>query len=285
MRQALASGLQMALRRWPFVVVLFIANLAAGLCFMAVAWFWLSDALDSSLASRTLLTNLDWNVFIDLLVHRAQSLRMLLAGGVLLLFPALLLGIWLNAAAVVAVGEDGTLGDCLRRALTIYPTFFGLSVVSNLLTAAAITAGFLVGRVLTRWTAESASEMTFYLAAGAGVLVVAFFLVFFVTVHDHARVRSVASNSGALRAYGWALRFVARREWRAVPMALVLLGLGALAWLVYQTVGMPVATTSTHGVVVSLAWGETLLFARMLLRVWTFAAATELQGLQESSVV
>ena len=239
----------------------------------------MNDALNSSLASRTLLTDLDWNVFVDLLVHRGLSLQMLLLGGGLLAIPALLLGIWLNAAAVVAVGEDGTLGDCLRRALTLYPTFFRLSLLSTVLSGAAVAAGFLLGRVLTRWWAESPAELTFYFASGTGALVGGLLLVFLVTVHDHARVRSTASGSGALRAYGWALRFVGRREWRALPLALVLLGTSFVVWVVYQTVGMLVTTNATHGMVLSLLWGEALLFARMLLRVWSFAAATELQSL------
>lgn len=280
MGQAFRLGFLAALRRWPVVVVLLVANLAGGLCFTAASWSWLSAALDNSVASRTLLTDLDWNVFVDLVVHHAQSLRMLLAGGVLLALPAALLGIWLNAAAVVAVGEDGTLGDCLRRALTLYPTFFRLSVIANALSIVGVGAGVLLGRVLMRWTAESTSELTSYLAAGAGALVGALLLVFLVTVHDHARVRSTASGTGALRAYGWALRFVGRREWRALPLALLLLCIGFVVWGLYQTVGMLVATNSTHGVALSLLWGETLLLARMLLRVWSFAAVTELQSLR-----
>jgi hypothetical protein len=279
MVQAFAFGFFAALRRWPVVVVLFVANFLVGLCFTAAAWFWLIDALDNSLASRTLLTDLDWNVFVDLLVHHGQSLRMLLAGGVLLALPAVLLGIWLNATAVVAVGEDGTLGDCLRRGLSLYPTFFGLSLLSNVLSAAGIGSGLLLGWVLTRWTAESSSEPTSYVAAGAGALVAALLLVFLVTVHDHARVRSTASGSGAFRAYAWALSFVGRREWRALPLALMLLSMSFVLWVVYQTVGMLVPATSPHGIAVSLLWGEALLLARMLLRVWSFGAATELQSL------
>lgn len=281
MGQAFGLGFLAALRRWPVVVILFVANFVAGLCFAGAAWTWLAESLDRSLPTRSLLTDLDWNVFVDLLVHHAQSLRMLLAGGVLLAVPAVLLGIWLNAAAVVAVGEDGSLGDCLRRGLTLYPTFFRLSLLSNLLSAAAIGCGVLVGRGLTRWTAESGSELTFYLAAGAGVLLGALLLVFLLTVHDHARVRSTARGAGALRAYAWALRFVARREWRALPLALVLLSISFTVWVVYQTGGMLVAPNSAHGVVLSLLWGQVLLLARMLLRVWTFAAATELQSLRQ----
>jgi hypothetical protein len=65
-----------------------------------------------------------------------------------------------------------------------------------------------------------------------------------------------------------------------LPLALLLLCTSFVLWVVYQTVGMLVTTNSTHGIVLSLAWGEALLFARMLLRVWSFAAATELQSLR-----
>jgi hypothetical protein len=281
MGQAFGLGLLAALRRWPIVVLLFVANLAVGLCFAGAAWTWLYESLDRSLATRTLLTDLDWNVFVDLLAHHGQSLRMLLVGGVLLALPAVLLSIWLNAATVVAVGEDGNLGDCLRRGLSLYPTFFRLSLLSNVLSAAGVGCAVLLGRGLTRWTAESASELTPYLAGGTGVLVGALLLVFLVTVHDHARVRSTARGAGAMTAYGWALVFVARREWRALPLALALLCIGFTVWVAYQTVGMLLPANSAHGVVLSLLWGQTLLLARMLLRVWTFAATTELQSLRQ----
>jgi len=281
MRQAFGLGLLAALRRWPVVIVLFIANLAVGLCFTGAAWSWLSESLDNSLASRTLLTDLDWNVFVDLVAHHGHSLHMLLAAGVVLAIPTLLLGIWLNAAAVVAVGEDGSLGDCLRRGLTLFPRFLRLSVLSNLLSAAGIGTAILVARWLTRWTADSTSELTFYVIVGTGTVLTAALLVFLVAVHDHARVRSTARGTGAVSAYIWALLFVTRREWRALPLAVLLLGTGFVLWVVYQTVGMLVTTNSSHGIVLSLAWGEGLLFARMLLRVWSFAAATELQSLRQ----
>lgn len=281
MGQAFGLGLLTALRRWPVVVVLFIANLVVGLCCTAAAWSWLSESLDNSLATRTLLTDLDWNVFVDLFAHHGHSFHMLLVAGVILAIPALLLGVWLNAAAVVAVGEDGSLGDCLRRGLILSATFLRLSLLSNLLSAAGIGVAILVGRLLTRWTAESTSELTLYVIIGTGTVLTAGLLVFLVTVHDHARVRSTARGTGAVSAYAWALLFVTRREWRALPLALLLLCTSFVLWVVYQTVGMLVTTNSTHGIVLSLAWGEGLLFVRMLLRVWSFAAATELQSLRQ----
>jgi hypothetical protein len=281
MGRAFGLGFRAALRRWPVVTILFVANVAAGFCFTAAAWSWLSTALDNSLASRTLLTDLDWNVFIDLAVHHGQSLQMLLVSGVMLALAAVLCGIWLNAVAVVAVGEDGTLGECMWRGLALYPKFFQLSVVSNILCAVAVGGCVLLGRLLTRWTAESTFERTGYLAVGAATVVGGLLLVFLVTVHDHARVRTTASGVGAFRAYLWALRFVGRREWRALPLALLLLSTGFVVWVVYQTVGMLVDTNSSQGVVLSLVWGESLLCARLLLRVWCFAAVTELQSLQQ----
>ena len=281
MGQALRLGFLAAARRWRVVLVLFVANLAAGACCTAAAWVWLSDSLDNSLASRTLLTDLDWNVFVDLFVHHAHSLQMLLVGSLMLALPVVLLGVWLNAAAVVAVGEDGTTGECLRRGVSLYPTFFRLSVLSNALCVGAAVTGVLAGRALVHRAAESSTEMTLYLAVAAGALVGAVLLVFLVTVHDHARVRCTASSAGALSAYAWSLRFVARREWRALPVALVLLFIGFVLWVVYQTIGMLISTTTTHGIALSLIWGEALLLARMLLRVWTYSAATELQGLRQ----
>jgi hypothetical protein len=281
MGHAYVWGCAAAVRRWPVVVVLFVANLAAGLCFTAAAWSWLSVSLAKSVATRTLLTELDWNVFVDLWAHHGSSLQMLVVAGGLLALFALLLGVWLNAVAVVAVGEDGALADCLRRGLSLYPKYFRLAVLANLLNAVSVAAGFVIGRGLTRWTAESASEMTFYWAAAAGVLAGGGALLFFSTVHDHARVHCAATGAGAVRAYTWALLFVGRRERRALPLALILLTTGFLVWVVYQSIGMRITANSAGGVILSLVWGELLVLSRMLLRVWYFAAATELQNLSQ----
>ncbi len=77
MVSAFVQGLRTAVQRWPIVLLLFLASVASALSFTAAAWSWLSLALDSSVATRTLLTDLDVNVFIDLFVQHGESLRML----------------------------------------------------------------------------------------------------------------------------------------------------------------------------------------------------------------
>jgi len=257
--------------------MLFLANLVFGLIFAAASWLWLSMALGESLATRTLLTNLDLDVFVDLFVYHSGSLRMLLIGGVALAVVFALLGVWSSAVTVAAVAEDFTLSGSLRRGLELYPKYFGLWLLANAFNAASIAAAFFVGRALTRWTVESPVEATFYWSFAAGVLVGALLLLFFATVHDHARIHCALVGTGAARAYAWALGFVTR-EWRAVPLAVLLFATGFVAWVVYQTVGMLIATDSASRVPLSLVWGETLLLCRMLIRVWSFAAGTELQN-------
>ncbi|MFQ5668446.1 MAG: hypothetical protein ACE5I7_18735 [Candidatus Binatia bacterium] len=281
MGAAYVAGLWTALRRWALVLVLLLVNLLSGLGFTAVAWSWLSMALDSSLATRTLLADLDVNVFVDLFVHHGDSLRMLLvAAGVMAVF-FILVGVWLNAVTVVAVGDDAGTGECMRRGFSLYPAYARLWLLATVMNAISVGVAFLIGRGLTRWLAESPSEMSFYWAVAAGAVAGAVLLLFFVTVHDHARIRSAATGAGAVRAYVWAIRFVGKREWRAVPLAAILTASGIAVWAVYQTVGMLVATDSSPGVVLSLAWGETFLLARTILRVWFFAAETELQNIAD----
>ena len=71
-----------------------------------------------------------------------------------------LLGIWLNAVAVVSVGEDISASRCLLRGFQLYPTYLGLWVLSNGCVVASGAAVFLSGWWLTRWRTESAAEMT-----------------------------------------------------------------------------------------------------------------------------
>jgi hypothetical protein len=277
------SGWHTAMRRWPVVLLLFLANLVTGLLATAVSWVWLSIALDNSLATRTLLTDLDTNVFVDLFVHHGESLRAWSISAAGLVLVTVMIGVWLNATAVVAVNTDAPLGACLHRGLDLFPTYFGLWVLTGLVNASGLSASFLLGRALTRWTVESPSEVTFYWGVAAAAAVGAALLLFSTTVHDHARIRSTAASVGFVRAYAWAFNFVCRRERRAIPLTLLLLGAGCSAWLIYQTVGMLVPTTSTVKLTVSLAWGEALLLLRMVLRLWLFAADSDLQNAHKAA--
>ena len=281
MAAAVVEGLRTALRRWPMVLVLFLASLASGLIFTAAAWSWLSLALDKSLATRTLLTDLDVNVFVDLFIHHGESLRMFAATGTVLAVAFALLGVWLNAVAVVAVREEAGWLDCMRQGVNLYTRYVRLCGLVYLATAVSGLAVFLGARALTRWVAESPSEMTYYWALLAGLGLAAVVLLFFATVHDHARIYSAATGAGAARAFAWAVAFVSGRESRALPMAAVLLAISLLVWVVYQTVGVLIGAGAPLRLVVSLVWGQALLLLRMLLRLWSFAAAAELQHLHE----
>ena len=150
---------------------------------------------------------------------------------------------------------------------------------------ASVLGMYVLGRTLVRSVAESPTEMLPYSIVGGTTLATVALLLFFTTVHDHARIHCVATGSGATQAYGWALRYVTRRERRALPLAVLLLGAGFGVWLVYQTVGMFVHTSFSLGLAASLLWGELLLLGRMLLRVWVFAAETELQNLTDREPV
>jgi hypothetical protein len=277
MGRAYIRGFALALHRWPMVVALFVASLLAGLGFAAAAWSWLSLALGSSLATRTLLTDLNVEVFIDLFIHHHESLWVLLLAGLVLAVAFALLGVWLNAAAIVSVGEERSTASCLLRGLQLYPTYLGLWALSNGGMVASALAVFLSARWLTRWAAESAVEMTFYWMVAGGAVISALSWLFLATVHDHARIRSQAAGVGAMRAFGWALLYVGRRQGRALPLAVLLLGTSVALWAVYQGLSHYLATNSTFGVTVSLLSGEALLLARMFLRVWWFGAETHLQ--------
>ena len=273
----IASGLRAARRRWPVAAFLLFVNLAFGLIFTVASWSWLSIALDRALPTRTLLTDLDVNVFVDLFVHHQGSLRMLMTGGALLAAVFVLFSVWATAGAVAAVGEEGTLAECASRGVQLYPKFLCLWFVASFLHAASIAASFLIGRALAHWVAESSAESTFYWAT-TGSLALGVFLVFFVaTLHDHARIRVAATDSGVLHACAWAVAFVVVREVRALPLAALLLAIGGGLWLVYQTTGLLIPTTFGPGIGLSLLCGQILLLGRMFLRVWLLAAETELQ--------
>jgi hypothetical protein len=278
---ALVIGLGSAFRRWPLVIILWAAGVLFALAFSLISGQWLAWALNASLASRSLLKDLNVNVLTDLWVYHRESLAMLGIVGLVLVIAYVSFSIWLNAGVVRSVQDvdaPGTLSEFWRRGLVLYPLFARLWVLATVVEVAALVAVGLGGRLAIRWLAEVPHEMARYYALGGALLLAGGLLLFLVTIHDHARIYAVRKRVGALRAYGWAAWFVARGDVRAVPLALVLVLLGAAAWLVYQTVAMLMPATSSLGITVSLLWGQLLLQARAVLRVATFAAHTELQA-------
>jgi hypothetical protein len=283
MGSSYVSGFRIALQRWPLALILFAATSVFAVAFGAAAWSWLASALDKSLATRTLLTDLDMNVFVDLIAHHGESLWMLLAGGTLLAIVSWLVGVGLNAMAIAALGDDLSLAPAAHRALDLYVRFLRLDLLAMAVDALLLIATVVVARWLTRWMAESPSEITAYLIACGSACVAGVLLIFFTAVHDHARIHSAATGTGAAGAYVWALAFVAARERRAMPLVLLLLATGGAGWLIYQTVGMLIVTSWTPGVLLSFLWGELLIVYRVFLRVWSFAAQTELQNLSQAT--
>jgi len=281
MRRCYLRGFRAALRRWPLALLLFAATFVPGLTFTAAAWSWLATALDRSLATRTLLADLDMNVFVDLLGHHGDSLSMLLAGGAVLAVVCWFFGVWLNAVTVAAVGEDVPLATAAHRGLDLYATFLGLGVLAVVLDGSLLLATVALGRWMIRWTAENPSETIVSLIVGGCGSVAALLLLFVTATHDHARIHSAATGTRAGAAYLWALRFVAAGEPRALPLLLLLLLTGGGGWLVYQTVGRMFVTTSTPAVLASMLWGEVFMLCRMFLRIWTLASQVELQNLSE----
>jgi hypothetical protein len=282
MSAAYLAGLRTAMRQWRLCMVLFTASFAAALCFTAATWVWLANALDSGLPTRTLLRELDMDVFVDLLVHHGDSLRMLLATAALAAVFFGALSVWLNGAVVAAIADDVGLSDALRRGLGSSPTYFRLWLLAAVSNGTSVLAVFWTARALTRWTAETTSEMTYYWIVGSAGVAAALLVLFFTTAHDYARIRSSITGAGAARAYAWALGFVVRREWRALPLAAALCASGFGMWVIYQTVAMLIPTSSAGAVAGSLVWGQVLMAARAVLRVWWFAAETELQSMNES---
>src|SRR5262249_31236616 len=162
MGDAYIAGLRSAGRQWALCLVLFAFSLAAGLSFAAVTWTWLADALDNSLATKTLLADLDVNVFVDLFMHHAEGWRTLAVPPALAAVFFALLGVWLNGAVIAAVADDVGLSESLRRGLSLCPIYLRLWLLSASANGISLLVVWVIARWLIRWTAESPSEMIYY---------------------------------------------------------------------------------------------------------------------------
>ncbi len=277
MRRILRSGLHELIHRWPVVLFLYAALMAPTLIFGAVAWARLQVALDRSLAGRTLLKDVDLNVFVDLFVHRKDAIVGIGIAAVLLIAGSMMVWIWLQASMIAALSDDESLGDAMRRGAEVFGLCFRLWLITIVVNLAIVACFYFLGRAVLWWTAESTAEMTRYWVIGGCGLAAALLLLLSMVVHDHARIRGVSTDVDALAAYRWGLRFCLHDERRTVLLAIVALGAGLVLWSLYQGAARLVSVTSAPGVVTSLLWGQVLIVARVSGRFWYFAAANELQ--------
>lgn len=279
MLRAYFRGALVATRHWLLVGSVFVVAACFVLAFALASGAFLTDALEGSLATRTLMKDLDPNVLVDLWYHHAEGLRMLGVVAAILAVGHTMAWWWLHGLMILSVqGDSGVPSDRGRRALEVTPTMaqlFFIAVVAVLALTAAIGGP---AYALTRWTRSDPSPWVWYRlwAAAAALWVVGY--VFLVAVHDHARIRACRTRHGALTCYRWALDFVLRGGERAFPLA-VLLQLSAVAmWAAYQAVGLAFPTTAVLGVTGSLAWGAFSLWVRVWVRLWFFAAESQLQS-------
>jgi len=278
MVRAYLRGARAALQQWPLVLALWLIIGLFGLAFALAGGAWLSDALESSLATRTLFRSLDPDVWVDLWYHHREGLRGLLTVAVVLATVHSVLWWWLHGVVIAALqGTAAELGSVWARGLRLAPTMAALFaialVVLALFTAAVASAAY----ELLRWTRTNPAPMIWYQIGAAAVAVWVLGFVFLVAVHDQARLRVGRARRGALSAYAWALVFVARGGERAFPLACALQLTGLAVWLGYQAIALTFDMTALLGLTGSFVWGEAFLLIRMWGRVWFFAAQNELQ--------
>ena len=275
-------GFRTARRCWPLWGLLFVTSCIAAVGFAGASWLWLSYALDASLATRTLLVDLDLNIFVDLLAHERTSLTMLLAAGAMLVGALWFVGVWLNAIVIASLADEVPLPAAARRAVDLYWRFFRMALCALVADAAIVVAATTAGWYLVS-SMEDPTDLAVYVVGVACAGAAAGLVLIVTTAHDHARIHSAATDAGAGEALRWALHFVTRGDRRALPLAGVLAATGGLAWLVYQAAGTLLSTAWVPGLVLSLVWGQGLLLFRMFLRVWRFAAQLELQNRSEAA--
>jgi hypothetical protein len=265
------------------VALVFAVSFAGGCVFMACAWVWLASVLDGSLATRTLLTALDVNVFIDIASNHTGSSSMFILSGTVLTGAAAAAWVGVNGIIVAVVGRDcDTLSEGVAAGLAKYAGFAGLWVAAMVAHAAVFGAAYVAARLSMDLLADGSSERAYVAIAAACTMAGLAMLLGIATIHDHARIRCVETGEAAWRCGLWACAYV-MRERRALPLALSLIITTVLGWSVYQGVSSSIAADSTFNLTISLVWAQVFMAFRALVRVWAFASAAHLQSSWETS--
>jgi len=279
-RRAYLVGVWLAVQCWPLVFVLWLVNVAFGAAFFLASSVWLNHALDDSLPTRTLLYDLDPNVFIDLYYRYDTGFLMLFGIACLMAVVYLLVWCWLHAGLIFQTYSKGKmrLGNALLHATEVFLRMVQLLVIAALMLA--LLTGVVGGAAWCALavTVASPSEIGWYqIGAVAGAVWLAGY-VCLVAIHDHARIRACASGENAVRSYWWAVRFVVRGGEHAFLLAVVLNVTAMITWAAFQAVGGTLQPDKGFGMAGILVWGELFLFVRMVLRVWFFGAQGDLQS-------
>lgn len=279
MWRVLYTGASLASACWPVAIALWLVNLVFGAVFAFASGYWLYLALDDSLASRTLLRDLDPNVLIDLFFHHGEGLGLLLLVAALLAVVYLSLWFCFHGVIISAVRApaEATLRDVWLAGLqATSPMARVFSLAMLMMAVLCGTVGLAVWGGL-RWTVASPTGMLWSYITFAGLLTWAIATVFLTAVHDHARIRACISQEGALKAYRWAFWFVLGGRRNAYSLALVLQSVGLGLWLTFQWVSSSFPTDQLVGVTGSLVLGALFMLVRMWVRVWVFASESQLQ--------
>ncbi|HSP97843.1 MAG TPA: hypothetical protein VL049_11440 [Candidatus Dormibacteraeota bacterium] len=272
---AYLGGFRAMLRRWPLVLVLWLIGAAFGLAFALAAQAWLAMALEGSLASRALAHHLDPDVLVDLWYHHGEGLRMLGVVAAVLAVAHVALWWWLDGVIVAAVRDAEA--NPWREGLALAPVMarlYGLALLVALLWSGAVAGPTWA---LLRSTREHPGAYLWYQIGALALAVWLLGMVVLVAVHDHARLRAGLAGDAALRAYGWALRFVLRDGEATLRLALLLQlsAGGLLAASELSSLALPLI--DLLGLTGALLLGEVFLLARSAMRVWFFTAERRLQ--------
>jgi hypothetical protein len=279
MLQILGSGARTATQRWALVLALWPVSSLFGAAFALASGYWLALALDGSLATRTLVHDLDPNILIDLYYYHGESFRMLLILGAVLAVGYVFLWVWLNGVVIAAVRADPTSAwtECWRLGLRASPRLarlLGFAWLALILFTGAVVASVWWS---LRWQADTSSALLPYGLGAAGAVLWGFGTALLVAVHDQARIRAYAERQGAWASYCWSWSFVTRGGEGAFPLALALQATALALWAGYQAIGLSVRVEALFGVTGTLILGQLFLLVRTWIRVWFYAAQSELQ--------
>lgn len=282
MKRALTAGVRATWRCLPLVLILWLIAAACGGAFALAAGAWLGEALEGSLATRSLRWDLDANVLVDLWYHHREGLRMLAVAGAVVAAVHTALWWWLDAVVILSLPRSNAdrpadAPSAWTRGIERAPTMAYLWAMALAILAVFTAGAGSAAYEILRWTRNAPSPFVWDAIIAGAVVLWAIGAVFLVAVHDHARIRTCRTGAGAFAAYRWALQFVIRGKEGAFPLACALQFTGVLLAAAYFGAGRAVPVPEVVGPAVSLVLGEAFLLARMWLRVWFYAAQGELQ--------
>ncbi|MFW6140817.1 MAG: hypothetical protein ACOC5S_05635 [Acidobacteriota bacterium] len=276
------QGIKDALKPKMVAILWLINFLFASVLYFLISGL-LSDAISWSPKAEALMKKGDFNVVLDILVHRGGEVSMILSVAFILFFFYYLASLFLRGGVLYFLSlslnskqgekEERFASLFFRGAGRFFGRFFRLMIYSLVLWIGFALINVLIHLFAGVLSNQGDNEKMLVVMIWVRLVIFLFFYFFVLMVLDYARIRIVLENSRkVLKNMFWSLGFVLTKLGRTLALYYILVVTGILIAIVYWLFDSLIPGQTLMMVMLAFVLGQVFILARSWLTV-AFQAA------------